>query len=265
MKTLNDECVLVNRLRDEDVDRIVTVGNEKECKHIINCLLDDKNFKCWVENSGKSDPPPDYYSDQFNLMMEIMRVDDCAYVNSKNKVVNKTLQAENLIIQEIRNKFPEFNNSNFTIITNSNSGLETFEDHNYKRYYENFNRVIKKHKESIPIYKKNHPNHKLIFYVYDESTAYIEVANESSVKPNYQYQELIFAERLHEFYLDNRFTEVIRNCGADYVIWYAPNKYVNAKDVGLLDIPKVIVYEVKAINCESEFKYNENLMISCEM
>lgn len=264
MKTLNDECVLVDRLKCEDLDKIVTIGDEEKCKQIIETFFDDEKFKYWIECSGKADPPPDYFSDKFGLMMDVMRVDDCAYVNDKNKIINKTLQAENLKIKELKELFDEPNNINMIVVANSHSGLSTNEDHNYKRYYSNFKRVVNKHKESIPLYKKNHNQHELIFYIFDESTAYLEAPNMDAVKQDYQYNEINFDVKIHEFYLDNRFIETIRNCGADFVIWYAPYKYVNTLEYGYLDIPRVIIYDVKAINCESEFKYDENLMISAE-
>lgn len=264
MITLNDESFLVDRLRCEDFSKIIGVGNVENCKHIAETLFIDAKFKFWIESSKKSDPPPDYYSDKYNLMMDVMRVDDCAYINEKNQVINKTLQAENLKIKEVKQFFPENNNITMLVSVNSHPGLTTYEDHNYKRYYENFTRVINKHKKSIPLYKRNHSKHKLIFYIYDESSAYLEASDINSIKMDYQYNEINKDVKLHLFFFDHRFIETIRNCGADYVIWYAPYKFVNSIEYGYIDISRVIIYDVNAIKCESEIKYNEDLMISAE-
>ena len=108
MKTLNDECVLVDRLKCEDLDKIVTIGDEEKCKQIIETFFDDEKFKYWIECSGKADPPPDYFSDKFGLMMDVMRVDDCAYVNDKNKIIELDVSDIN-IVQRLRNSIDKMN------------------------------------------------------------------------------------------------------------------------------------------------------------
>ena len=42
----------------------------------------------WTYNAGKADPPPDFFSEKFQLMMEVMRIDDHAFVNEKGVLIN---------------------------------------------------------------------------------------------------------------------------------------------------------------------------------
>lgn len=49
------------------------------------------------------------------------------------------------------------------IFINARTELPSELDHNYIFYYKNFNRIIEKHVKSIDLYRKNHPNFKIIF------------------------------------------------------------------------------------------------------
>ena len=51
--------------------------------------------------------------------------------------------------------------------------------------------------------------------------------------------------------------------GTKYTIdWYAPYKYAESI-YGLVELPKVVVYDLKNIDIET-INYNENLMVSTE-
>lgn len=49
------------------------------------------------------------------------------------------------------------------------------EDHQFKWYFDSFERVVSSHNNKIPLYQQNHENFKTIFFVYDESTAYTQL------------------------------------------------------------------------------------------
>lgn len=121
-------------------------------------------WKNWTDSSNKSAPPPDYYSDKYCSMMEIMRIDDHAHKNKKGKIVNPTNIRESEIQREIREQLGEKNCEHMKILVNAVTRLPTFEDHNYKFYLDNFTRTLNHHKEKISLYRKNHPNFKLAFF-----------------------------------------------------------------------------------------------------
>ena len=61
-----------------------------ELVSVFESIHDEEKWKCWINNSRKSDPPPDFYCNELRLMMDVMRVDDHAYKNKKGKLINPT-------------------------------------------------------------------------------------------------------------------------------------------------------------------------------
>ncbi len=128
-----------------------------ELLNILNCLADDDSFSFWTDSSGKDAPPPDFYSDKFNLMMDVMEV----YDDEKKKGVNSKIKErkyEKMIIG--KHKSPE----SLKLIVNTIPDMGNKIFHCYNYYCRHFERVINEHISSIPLYKKNHPNHKVIFF-----------------------------------------------------------------------------------------------------
>ena len=48
-------------------------------------INDEEEWALWCNSSGKADPPPDFYSNAHGYMMDVMRVDDTAFVTKKGK------------------------------------------------------------------------------------------------------------------------------------------------------------------------------------
>lgn len=146
---------------------------ESDClKSIYNSIVDNEQWTQWTNSSGKDDPPPDYYNDELQLMMDVMRVDDSAHIDeSTGKLINPVRARESELIRELRDKgvldamLPDAH-----IIVTAKTALPADEDHYYTFYRDNFVRIIEKHKGSIPVYRQNHPGFKTIFFVYDESS-----------------------------------------------------------------------------------------------
>lgn len=230
-------------------EEIFVVGNEYEIEKIINII---NNNSDWIDSSGKDQPPPDFYNEKEKVMMEVMRVDDHGY-RKHGKTINPTYRRENEIRKELEEKgfdklFPDAK-----LIANVDSGLPTKEDHNYEYYYNNFKRTIEKHSDNIKNYRENHKDYKLLFFVYDESSAYIdaESTNEISVYGS-----------LHLYFFDKRFVECFRNEDIDYLVWMTPYKrYQYAPEK--LQPPRATVYDIKNINYEL-IEYDEKRMVSSE-
>lgn len=237
------------------------IENEKVI-HVFESIHNLDNWKLWTESAGKSDPPPDFYSDKYKCMMEVMRVDDHSYKNKKGKVVNPT----NIHIRNVEKEIEQsgimdmFPNANLMI--NAFTYLPTNQDHNYTFYYKNFIRTVKHHIERIPLYKKNHPNYEMVFFVMDESSAYFEVNDPYySTRENKAREMMLGAPHFH--FMDSKFIGIFENTEIDYLIWYTPFKVINTS-IEKLDLPKVCVFDIKRLTLQYK-NYNEKYMISAEI
>lgn len=275
MNFFDDEVKIIEKFQNVKTQEVFFPLQTENVISVFNTIYDKNNWGHWKNNSGKSDPPPDFFSEKYNVMMEVMRVDDHAHYNEKGVLINPVNQRESMIQKEIRQNFlsrdPKFDFSKLNIIVNALSGLPTNEDHNYHFYYDNFKRVLKKHMDSIPLYKENHPNKKLIFFIFDESTGYL-VTDEQTAKKKLEAGEYFNADPVLHF-LDKKFIDVFRNIDIDYLIWYAPYKMFYGAPIQLPDktfygvpiqFPKVCVFDVKKCCYENLVEYPDNLIVSSE-
>jgi hypothetical protein len=218
----------------------------------------------WTYNAGKADPPPDFFSEKYQLMMEVMRVDDHAFVNEKGVLINPVNMRESKLQKEIRDTLktarPDIDVDKLRIRVNAITNLPSIEDHNYRFYCANFRRAMEKHIQKIPLYRSNHPDKKLIFFVLDESTAYTIVDDLEVAQRGFRPGEPFIAKPAFHF-LDNRFINVFRNSDIDYLIWYAPYKVFHGSPAQL---PKVCVFDVKKYNYKECVDYPEDFIVSTE-
>ncbi|MCM1212252.1 MAG: hypothetical protein NC318_11670 [Blautia sp.] len=230
--------------------------------NVFESIHNQDNWKLWTESAGKSDPPPDFYSDKYKCMMEVMRVDDHSYKNKKGKVVNPTnihiRDVEKEIVQSgIMDMFP-----NAELMINAFTDLPTNQDHNYTFYYKSFIRTVKHHIEKIPLYKKNHPNYDMVFFVMDESSAYFE-ANDSCDAEREKKIGKMISGYPHFHFMDRKFVSVFEETKVDYLVWYTPFKFIKTS-IGKLDLPEVCVLDIKRHTLQYK-DYNDKYMISAEI
>lgn len=226
-------------------------------ENIFKSIHDVNKWKKWVCSSKKFDPPSDYYSTEYKLMMEVMRVDDHAHIK-RGKLINPVNERESMIQHGIRSANPTANK----VMVNAVTDLPTYEDHNFIYYCSNFKRTLEKHIKNIPLYRNNHPGFKLIFFVLDESTDYCMIRDKDKVKCGVLPGERLFGQ-MHQFYLDKRFINVFKSADIDYLIWFTPFKMTDS-DRGIIDEPHISVYGIKDINEEILMDYSEDYMISTE-
>ncbi|MCR3758467.1 hypothetical protein KYB31_05585 [Clostridium felsineum] len=220
------------------------------------------NWKKWNDNSSESDPPPDFYSDEFEMMMEVMRVDDHSF-KKKGNLINPTYAKESKVCREIENSgILDCLPNEAALLFNVDTKLPTDKDHNYKFYTNSFARIVKKHSEHIEMYRNNHKNYRLIFFIFDESSAYFEVPNKETMKINRNVGTTIQG-KAHFYFLDSTLLENILKYDIDYVIWYAPFKLVNTNN-GVFDLPKAVIYDVKHFNLKPII-YKDDQMMSTEL
>lgn len=74
----------------------------KELRLVFSSIHKRKNWKKWINSSGKNDPPPDFYNIDLQFMMDVMRIDDHEYISPKGKVVNEQRKIESQAIAQIK-------------------------------------------------------------------------------------------------------------------------------------------------------------------
>ena len=261
MNRLDKEERIINEFQLLNSHEVGLFPENVQTRRIYKHINNANNWKKWIDTSAKNDLPPDFYNDKLKLMMDVMRIDDHAFVDEKGRVINRHNERESQLIEELIRKNEIFKclaESGNVFIT-PDSGLRGYEDHNYNFYVENFKRVVGKHIKKIEKYKKNHPGFKTIFFVFDESSPYIKCFDE---KRTTLVGESVFAQP-HFWWLDNNMMKVIKDSNIDYLIWMCPYKYFRAEIE--LNFPVAMIYDVQKINYSSFINYENKDMQSLEL
>lgn len=256
----------------DDENKIIEHFQRIQDKEVFFPKLDDKieslyksihelnEWTSWKYSAGKDDPPPDYYNENMSVMMDVMRVDDHAFLSKKGKVVNPTNAGESKLRKELdESGILEYFPNCKEVFINAKTLLPTEEDHNYRFYKENFARVIGEHARKVELYKRNHPGYKIVFFVMDESSAYFRIYDKS-IKPE-EGKSVIGAP--HLFFFDKSFIEEIKNIKIDYLIWYAPFKLLRPND-GIFTLPQAVIYNIHEMDFD-DIEYDQSEMRSSEV
>ncbi len=260
MNLFDDERNIIDffqSIRDEEVF-FPTINDDVE--KIYRSVHEVTYWEHWTYSAGKSDPPPDFFNERSCLMMDVMRIDDHAFLNKMGKVINPTNAGESQLRKELDNSgllgmFPNIKN----VFVNAKTTLSTKEDHNYAFYIDNFRRVVAEHSKKVDLYKMNHPGFKTIFFVMDESSAYFSSVEVCS-KPE---EGTMTKGKPHLFYFDKIFIDSIKQAPIDYLIWYTPFKLLRT-DQGLFNLPKAAIYDIGRLDFEG-INYDESFMVSAEI
>ena len=253
------ESYLVEFFQHMDKSEICLLPTDEDTVGIVASIQDPTQWTKWTDSSAKNNPPPDFYCDDLTLMMDVMRVDDHGH-KVHGTIVNPAYQREHMLEKELKaaGVFETFPNVKRLFI-NAVTDLPTEEDHNYLFYLENFKRTVKKHIGHIPNYKKNHPGHKVIFFIYDESSAYVRKVGEELIIND----KTALPAQIHFFTCDKAFVDVFKNSDIDYVIWCAPFKYMEVLE-GNPTLPRAVVIRVKDLDVQTIY-YDPDEMVSAEL
>ena len=237
---LFEECEknLVDAFASLLSEEILLLPQSQNVEKVCRSLLDPVERCKWIDSSGKNDPPPDFCNDTKMLMMDVMRVDDHS-VQGRKTIQNANRARQHELEKEIRQKLG-MGFEPFELIVSAATDLPTEEDHNYVFYRDDFKRTIEKHITKITRYKNNHPDHAVIFLVYDESSAYFE-CERTIAACSLQGER----GRPHLWFLDKAFLDVFLNTEIDYFIWYAPYKWFERLEPPC-SLPKACVFDCKA-------------------
>lgn len=258
---LDKEERIIEEFQLLDTSEVGLFPENSKMVKIFNSINSVKQWKKWIDTSAKNELPPDFYNDKLKLMMDVMRIDDHAYVNDKGRVINRHNERESKLLKELISKNQMFKKvaENGNLFITPDSGLMGEQDHNYNFYVNNFIRVVEKHINKIQKYKQNHPGYKIIFFVFDESSPYVKCFDE---KRSRNIGERVFAQP-HLWWFDNNMLKVIKDSDIDYLIWMCPYKHFKAEVE--LDFPKVIIYDVKKWDYNNCIDYENKDMQSLEV
>ena len=232
-----------------------------ELTQFYQSIFEASAWREWHNSAGKGAPPPDYYNTKLGVMMEVIRIDDHGHVGENGKYINPVNKKESQIQKELRK---HMDCSDAYIFVNARTDLSTLEDHNYSFYKENFVRTVKKHAENISLYKSNHPDFKLAFLVFDESSAYIETDDPMIISQGKIAKgQPIFGRRYHYPVLDNNFMSIFKDYPVDYLIIFAPFKSYFSQSVDQ-EYPHVCVVDLSKYNFDNMLNYDAKRLISME-
>ena len=253
------ETYLVEFFQHMDKSEICLLPTDEDTVGIVASIQDPTQWTKWTDSSAKNDPPPDFYCDDLALMMDAMRVDDHGH-KVHGTIVNPTYQREHMLEKELQEAgiFKTYPNVKRLFI-NAVTDLPTEEDHNYSFYLENFKRTVQKHIKHIPNYKKNHPGYKVIFFIFDESSAYVHKVG----TPFTINGRTAMGAQQHVFAADKAFVDVFLHSDIDYIIWCAPFKYIEVIEGECLQ-PRAVVIRVKDY-CLEPINYDPFEIMSVEL
>lgn len=246
------EDLIIKRFQQLEFARIKINSIDIKLLKILVSIHNKRNWKKWINTSGKNELPPDFYNPKLKMMMDVMRIDDHSRLNKDGKVINLHNKRESEITKELISKnssIKEAYEKGHLYITPF-TGTVGHADHNYRLYVDNFKRVINKHIGKIELYKKNHPGYKVIFFIFDESTPYMKLKN---CQPPKKPGDLMYGE-LHEWWNDNLMLKELKKSNIDYIIWYTPYKIFSPSKK--IKYPMAVVYDVSKIKHNKSKKYN---------
>lgn len=76
MNHYDDEENIIRLLQAIPLREVHLVNPTRAGIKFFFSLYRERNFKKWINNSGKNVPPPDFFSKKYEYMLEVMRTDD---------------------------------------------------------------------------------------------------------------------------------------------------------------------------------------------
>ena len=247
METMDDEKFIKKLYEEIPSSDFFFNGRFFHCLRIMTLTKGFLFSKSWVDSSSKNDLPPDFHNNKHHMMMEIMRIDDCV-----SKSVDNSFQRANSKAKQIFGKnYKKYQNGTMFFIPDTRDNSK----YNFEGYFNNFKRVLLNHSSKIVDYRKNYPLCKTcVLFICDESNNYIEVTDSDDLNRDNPFKPF----KIHYWFLDKDFIDVIGKCDADYVIWmgYYKGLYLNGKRIKM---PRVCIYDVKNLK-QKYITYDHNFM-----
>lgn len=149
MNRFDDEDKIISQFQEVNDNEVMFATQSEMIEAVYSSIHTEALWKNWINSSSKSDPPPDYYLPKDELMMDVMRVDDHAFVNKKGKIQNPTNAGESKLYKELKESGIQEIYPNAEFIVNAKTLLPSEQDHNYLFYKSNFERIVSEHIKSF--------------------------------------------------------------------------------------------------------------------
>lgn len=134
MNRFDDEDKIISQFQRVNDNEVMFATQSETIEAVYLSIHTEALWNNWINSSGKSDPPPDYYSPKDELMMDVMRVDDHAFVDKKGKIQNPTNAGESKLYKELKESGIQEIFPNTELIVNAKTLLPSEQDHNYLFY-----------------------------------------------------------------------------------------------------------------------------------
>lgn len=254
MNYYDNEANIIEYLQLTSYNEVVFVNWTLGALRFFYSLHNTKAFSNWINSSGKDVPPPDFYSDKYKYMLEVMRIDDyIAGPNSPNAL-------ESLFISKVdgerrQNGLPTIKESNIKVLYIPD--MSKASENGYSTYIDNFKRIVQKHVNKIKTYRKNHPGFKLGFLIFDESPGYLKIEDKNL---ELKAGDAVSGYR-HFYFWDKNLVEIFMDADIDFVIWVTPYKNIASNprvypQISVFDLKhksgwkkKLITYNEKELQC----------------
>lgn len=199
-----------------------------------------QNLNKFTENNGHDALPPDFYSDEFSCMFDVMRINDSEIKKSYNPVKIRERKIEKEIKQS------GLFNPNSTLFISSESDDE--KEHTLQNYVRNCNRVMSEHIKKIDIWQIEHPDIKYKgLLVFDETNCYFE----GKAVHVFENQYLFMWDKnkplmLHKPWMHECFVKDAYESDLDFIIWFCPYKsHGKVCEYLHCDYPEIIILDTR--------------------
>ena len=244
-RTFDNESFVLENFRLIPFYQIKYLGRRINCFRIKRLIRSFFFSKSWENSFSKGDPSPDFHNEKHRVMMEVMRVDD-AISEPNDKCGDNSFKRTKRIIKAYFGQDYKGKLKNCSVYINPDTRND--KEYNIYGYLKTFKRVVMDHSNKIDNYHKHYPRCKTcIFLICDESNGYYQVVDKNRIRP-------------HLCFTDKNFIEVIKNCRAEYVVWFVAKKeslMINNKE---LKQPLACIYDVKHFK-ESGIEYDYEKMV----
>ena len=229
-------------LSESEIVQCIAVCHESEflklgggsfCHKIIRAL---QQVDLLVENAGHDCLPPDFYSDDMNIMFDVMRVND----SEKRKGYNPMFREMSELTAAAKSKLLALGLDDVCTVfadLEADNSLNYDEIHQFKYYKRQVVRVLTEHIKKLPIWQSKHPAiQRKGFVIYDEAGMYFQgYTKPVDVTADGIVNTWAFALKrpvvVHFPWLDEEFMKPLLDADLDFVVWYRP--YVVRSDGNL--------------------------------
>lgn len=232
MATGDCESMLFEAMTDVEPEQVLLLTGSADEQQIFESIV--HGSAAWIDNSSQTNWPPDYYNTVDKLMMEFMRVTDYEEELGNGKVLNPVARDENKCIKKLQ----DFLGKRLSLFVNVNTQVHL----SYSKYAKSVERTLCHHKKQIDRYRSNHPGYKLIFCLSDLS----------------EHEHYLHDARGHILgkycpCIDKCMMQLVKDSGADYVIWQ--RLYAMPND----ELPALIIIDVEQLDVSKCFNVDKNV------